>query len=183
MKMRYFILATVVAVLSACSAGYVPKQTYGWEKYGVPDNEIVKAILECGYPSPYPALAVSTSNDSVLIRKCMLSNGFKIHGFAPCSQSYEKDLPACQSDAVIPTRSIERRLNSLYCSDPQRKTRSECQFDSQKTSIEPIKQNQTAQSFDPALNRQMQERQFQQQVQQQSNSQMNELLKNTAPKR
>jgi hypothetical protein len=97
-----------------------------------------------------------------------------------------REIPACQPNAVIPKRSVETRLNSRFCKEyPNARA---CQLDPEAPYIGPQSSSSNTQQkpvepFDQKLNRQLQEQQFQNQVRQQSNSQMNDLLKSTSPKK
>jgi hypothetical protein len=97
-----------------------------------------------------------------------------------------RSIPACQPNAVIPKRSVETRLNSRFCKEyPNARA---CQLDPEAPYTAPQSaptstQQKPVEPFDSKLNRQMQEQQFQNQVQQRSNSQMNDLLKSTVPKK
>ena len=160
-----------------------------------------------GYPESYAPLArkygyipetkegdEKLQSINILSRKCMVDSGFSYRGYDICrgwtDTQTHKHVPnrslACQPNAVIPVRSVENRINSRYCKEyPNARV---CQLDLSapysppKTPSSNTEKN-PVEPFAPALNRQMQERQFQEQMQQQSNSQMNELLKNTTPKK
>ncbi len=94
-------------------------------------DEIRTALLECGSSIPgsdmefvmpdgkyFPELG---ANENILVVKCMEISGFRNNSYIPCGGWTENgkhvpnNLPACQPDAVIPVRSVENRLNSLYC--------------------------------------------------------------------
>ncbi|WP_208442088.1 hypothetical protein [Bartonella raoultii] len=98
------------------SPGYI----YMWEKPGADFTEIGKALLECGMPSPYDA-DPETRNLSInaieTIHGCMLQSGFyykdKWGGW--CGNHKAENLPICRPGAVIPKRSVKKRLNSPFC--------------------------------------------------------------------
>lgn len=89
--------------------------------------EIRMALLECGSNVPGDfrefhnpegkgfLTRAQNLNDIFLIEKCMQNAGFSYsdEGRETCVRW--KDLPACKPDAFIPKRSVENRLNSLYC--------------------------------------------------------------------
>lgn len=45
----------------------------------------------------------------------MINFGFRISGENDLCKLTSNSLAACQPDAIIPTRSVERRLSSAYC--------------------------------------------------------------------
>ncbi len=162
---------------------------------GASRDEIRKAFLECGASVPGDTVEYLTpdgkrfpelgANENILVVKCMERSGFRNNSYIPCRGWSENDkhvpnnLPACQSDAVIPVRSVENRLNSPYCkSYPKTKI---CQPDyapskddlSPPTNPNPSpKSISIAPSIDPAAK-------LQNQVQKDSNAQMNQLLQGT----
>lgn len=167
--------------------------------------EARKVMLECGYASPYSATDYTKTNTPennsfnlnalILSSRCLENEGFHYGedrvlsisvALGYCNDTRRVNYPACAHDAVIPVRSIEKRLNSPYCKEfPKNQL---CQSDpsalySLPQASSSITQQKPVEPFDSKLNRQMQEQQFQQQVQQQSNSQMSDLLKNTTPKK
>ncbi|WP_144756103.1 hypothetical protein [Bartonella saheliensis] len=99
------------------SPGYI----YMWERPGADFTEVGKALLECGMPSPYDA-DPETRNLSInaieTIHGCMLQSGFHYKdkwGGGWCENFKEENLPICRPGAVIPQRSVKRRLNSPFC--------------------------------------------------------------------
>jgi hypothetical protein len=123
----------------------------------------------------------SDSNKLVSVAKCMEISGFpNKHPYDLCTGWTENgkhvpnNLPACQPDAVIPKRSVENRLNSLYCQYYSKVAMCQPIYDphapqssasSQSVSVT----SSVAPSTDPATK-------LQNQVQKDSNAQMNQLL-------
>ena len=100
-----------------------------WSKRGTSELEIRKALLECGKPAPNVTVemysyAFGIKDDDAWFNKsfegsaCMENAGFKPRQYTVkeyCSWERYRHLSICQPGAVIPTRSVERRLNSWYC--------------------------------------------------------------------
>ncbi|CAF27475.1 hypothetical protein [Bartonella henselae] len=92
-----------------------------WEKNGVTDfTEVGKALLECGMPTPYdrdPENRKLSNNAIGSIEACMLQSGFrdKVGGGTMCENHKVENLPICRPGAVIPQRSVKKRLNSPFC--------------------------------------------------------------------
>ncbi|MEL6088849.1 hypothetical protein [Bartonella schoenbuchensis] len=101
-----------------------------WEKPGADFTEIGKALLECGMPTPFdkdPESRKISINAKASIEACMLQDGFrdKVGGGTWCDNYKSENLPICQPGAVIPRRSVKKRLNSPFCK--QYKNADECQ--------------------------------------------------------
>ncbi|GFF02948.1 hypothetical protein BH623125_13820 [Bartonella henselae] len=106
-----------------------------WEKNGVTDfTEVGKALLECGMPTPYdrdPENQKLSPNDMVSIDACMVQAGFRYkdeevaRAGGPCYTFRAENLPICRPGAVIPKRSVKKRLNSPFCK--KYKNAPECQ--------------------------------------------------------
>ncbi|WP_375636943.1 hypothetical protein [Bartonella sp. OC42QHQL] len=90
-----------------------------WEKPGADFTEIGKALLECGMPTPYdidPENQQQSINAKATVDACMVQAGFHYKGRGNwCYTFKEKNLPICRPGAVIPQRSVEKRLNSPFC--------------------------------------------------------------------
>ncbi|EJF74440.1 hypothetical protein MCO_01866 [Bartonella sp. DB5-6] len=91
-----------------------------WEKPGADFTEIGKALLECGMPTPYdkdPENRKLSNNAIGSIEACMLQSGFrdKVGGGTMCENHKAENLPICRPGAVIPQRSVKKRLNSPFC--------------------------------------------------------------------
>ncbi|UNF39837.1 hypothetical protein MNL09_04950 [Bartonella krasnovii] len=126
--MKYILKLLSVLVLfmiAGCnflkpSPGYI----YMWEKPGANFTEVGKALLECGMPTPYDEDSENRKvsiNAKATIYACMIQSGFRYkdeqvaRAGGPCYTFKEENLPICQPGAVIPQRSVKRRLNSPFC--------------------------------------------------------------------
>ncbi|MEL6094127.1 hypothetical protein [Bartonella schoenbuchensis] len=102
-----------------------------WEKPGADFTEIGKALLECGMPTPYdkdPENQKRSINAKATIYACMIQDGFRDKAAkwgTWCDNYKSENLPICQPGAVIPRRSVKKRLNSPFCK--QYKNADECQ--------------------------------------------------------
>ncbi|WP_019218532.1 hypothetical protein [Bartonella florencae] len=116
-------------------AGCFPEETPrtavdAWEKPGADQIEIKKALLECGAEQIDGRLDTETSLDEKLNaeeteRLCMIQAGFHDKlGMVKWCEKYGH-LPICQPSAVVPQRSVDRRLNSPHCKE--HKEQPECQ--------------------------------------------------------
>jgi len=126
------ILVFLVIFLSSCAKPFqpvAPGYTF-WSKPDAGELEVKKAMLECGKPSPDPTVQMynfaydlkdddEQLNHYIMTNRCMESAGYTDrHTTAEksCLKYPERTLlPACQPNAIIPTPSVERRLNSWYC--------------------------------------------------------------------
>ncbi|EJF85930.1 hypothetical protein [Candidatus Bartonella washoeensis] len=92
-----------------------------WEKPGADFTEVGKALLECGMPTPYdvdPENRKLSINAWATIHACMVQSGFHYedeHEGGWCYTFKEENLPICRPGAVIPRRSVKKRLNSPFC--------------------------------------------------------------------
>ncbi|MEL6093030.1 hypothetical protein [Bartonella schoenbuchensis] len=130
-------LLSGIALLSmaGCQFNKTPTSSIGmWEKPGADFTEIGKALLECGMPTPYdmdPESQKRSINAKATVYACMLQDGFLykdkevLNMGGPCYTFREENLPICQPGAVIPRRSVKKRLNSPFCK--QYKNADECQ--------------------------------------------------------
>jgi len=112
-----------------------PSEFENWTKSRTSVLEVKKALLECGVivlshyqPIIVEGKAIRQDQNSYLLgHRCMLSNGFEYIGeFGACKYKLDQSLSACQPDAIVPARSVERRLNSYYCKGNGKST-PECQ--------------------------------------------------------
>ncbi|WP_273760770.1 hypothetical protein [Bartonella sp. ML70XJBT.G] len=110
----------VLFIIAGCnffkpSPGYI----YMWEKPGADFTEVGKALLECGMPTPYdedPESKEQSINAQATVHACMVQSGFHYKGRGNwCYTFKEENLPICRPGAVIPQRSVKRRLNSPFC--------------------------------------------------------------------
>lgn len=113
----------MVVTISGC-AGKIfqpsPPAFLNWISPGSSVVEVKKKLLECGMPEPTSKTAAYyelSINERASISFCMERSGFhrKSGRSTWCENYREIDLPVCSSGAVIPTPSVERRLNSPYC--------------------------------------------------------------------
>ncbi|UTO29001.1 hypothetical protein [Bartonella harrusi] len=120
----------VLLIIAGCdffkpAPGYI----YMWEKPGADFTEVGKALLECGMPTPYdedPENRKLSINEDATIDACMVQAGFRYKGRGDwCYTFKEENLPICRPGAVIPQRSVEKRLNSPFCK--QYKNSRKCQ--------------------------------------------------------
>ncbi|WP_375696187.1 hypothetical protein [Bartonella sp. AC67GZZY] len=123
----------VLLTIAGCNIDKPPLgNVYGWEKPGTDFTEVGKALLECGMPSPEYLDRENrrlSYNDSATIYACMIQAGFrdKLEREVGtwCENFKAENLPICQPGAVIPKRSVEKRLNSPFCK--RYKNADECQ--------------------------------------------------------
>ncbi|UNE53568.1 hypothetical protein [Bartonella machadoae] len=133
---RILKLLSVIAliILSGCYLEE-PSQTAVdvWEKPGTDKLEVKKALLECGMQS-FSDLSWESGlslheriNNEASGDACMIQAGFhhKLGAMNWCEKYKADNLPICQPDAVIPQRSVMKRLNSPYCQE--NKDQPECQ--------------------------------------------------------
>lgn len=123
MKWKLVILTITSVSLLGCSLyrfNAPPKDDYEmWHKPGADELEVKKALLECGKPGlmfPF-GTDEETVNGAALSEFCMEKAGFKSDSPASnyCRAYSDKKLSACRPGAVIPDRSVAKRLNSPYC--------------------------------------------------------------------
>ncbi|WP_375645087.1 MULTISPECIES: hypothetical protein [unclassified Bartonella] len=75
-----------------------------------------KILLECGVPDLNKVVALDL-NQFANIEMCMAQSGFRPSFTIQewCENHKSDNLPICRPGAVMPQRSVERRLNSPYC--------------------------------------------------------------------
>ncbi|WP_254473150.1 hypothetical protein [Bartonella sp. B1098] len=75
-----------------------------------------KILLECGVPDLDKVVALDL-NQFASIEICMGQSGFRPSFTIQewCENHKLDDLPICRPGAVIPKRSVEKRLNSPFC--------------------------------------------------------------------
>lgn len=143
------LIVLVVLFISGCASKpfQPPTKTYqDWIDGRHSELEIKKALLECGYPSPftdYPPYGTDilfTKDTYVKNHRCMLKAGFVNN----MKESFYCDDPSglpCVKDEIcqpvskscdlpwdkIPDRSIKKRLESDYCKHKTYKTYPVCQ--------------------------------------------------------
>ncbi|ATP12258.1 hypothetical protein [Bartonella henselae] len=136
MKQTLRLLGAVTLLgIAGCQFNKTPTSSIGaWEKPGADFTEVGKALLECGMPTPYytdPENQKLSPNDMVSIDACMVQAGFRYkdeevaRAGGPCYTFRAENLPICRPGAVIPKRSVKKRLNSPFCK--KYKNAPECQ--------------------------------------------------------
>ncbi|WP_208432219.1 hypothetical protein [Bartonella doshiae] len=110
----------VLLSMAGCNLGKRPPGYIAmWKKPGADQLEVKKALLECGMPAPYdvfPENQKLSPNDMVSIDACMVQSGFHYKGRSNWCYTFKEDnLPNCRPGAVIPQRSVKKRLNSPFC--------------------------------------------------------------------
>ncbi|WP_074381065.1 hypothetical protein [Bartonella doshiae] len=124
MKQTLKLLSGGIWLLSmaGCQFNKPPVSSIGaWKKPGADFTEIGKALLECGMPTPYdkdPENQNRSFNQMATIDACMLQAGFRYKydvGGGWCGNHKGENLPICRPGAVIPQRSVKKRLNSPFC--------------------------------------------------------------------
>ncbi|WP_375633026.1 hypothetical protein [Bartonella sp. AA74HLJMH] len=123
MKQTLKLLSTVtLLIITGCNIDKPPPgEVATWEKNGVTDfTEVGKALLECGMPTPDdvdPENRKQSINAKATIYACMVQSGFrdKVGGGTWCENHRAENLPICRPGAVIPQRSVKKRLNSPFC--------------------------------------------------------------------
>ncbi|UTO28002.1 hypothetical protein [Bartonella harrusi] len=133
-KILKLLSAIALIILSGCSLDE-PSQTVVdvWEKPGADKLEVKKALLECGIQTfsdlpPEENLSIHEKiNNEASVDACLVQAGFhhKLGAMKWCEKYKADNLPICQPDAVIPQRSVTKRLNSPYCQE--NKDQPECQ--------------------------------------------------------
>ncbi|UTO28646.1 hypothetical protein [Bartonella harrusi] len=133
MKQLLKLLSTITLLSIAGCQFNKPPSGYltAWEKPGADFTEVGKALLECGMLTPYdkdPENQKLSDNAWATIDACMVQAGFRYKDTEVgtwCDVFKEKNLPICRPGAVIPQRSVKRRLNSPFCK--QYKNSRKCQ--------------------------------------------------------
>ncbi|QEE12004.1 hypothetical protein MNL01_03040 [Bartonella krasnovii] len=134
MKIRFNLLSLLILLsIAGCDIENIDKPAPAyvsmWEKPGADFTEVGKALLECGMPSLIDQDSANdnrSDNEIATIHLCMLQAGFRYKGGGGwCFPFNYKNLPICRPGAVIPKRSVEKRLNSPYCK--KYKNADECQ--------------------------------------------------------
>ncbi|OLL38614.1 hypothetical protein [Bartonella henselae] len=122
MKQTLKLLGVVTLLgIAGCQFNKTPTSSIGaWEKPGADFTEIGKALLECGMPTPYdrdPENDNRSFNQKATVYACMVQAGFrdKVGGGTWCENHKVENLPICRPGAVIPQRSVKKRLNSPFC--------------------------------------------------------------------
>lgn len=143
---KKYLFFLISIVLSGCSELPMTKKDFndrdyiafyksGWseKESRKPENilEVKKAMLECGYCSPVQHCLGETRNmmitDSEYMmitrwfpRQCMIKSGFTSKAYYYDGKGYLKAPTQQKPDTkygAIPDRSVERRLNSEWCTE------------------------------------------------------------------
>ncbi|MCZ2159275.1 hypothetical protein NPX99_08510 [Bartonella sp. 220] len=134
MKMLFKLLSLLILLtVTGCDIENIdkpaPEYVSMWEKSDADSTEVGKALLECGMPS---LIDLDSANDNrslnqiATIHICMIQAGFRYKGGGrPCYTFRAENLPICRPGAVIPQRSVQKRLNSPFCK--RYKNADECQ--------------------------------------------------------
>ncbi|WP_273760810.1 hypothetical protein [Bartonella sp. ML70XJBT.G] len=126
MKRLFKLLSGLILLsVSGCDISNIdnppPGEVYEWIKPGADFTEVGKALLECGLPHlNYLEDEVQklSNNDNATIDACMVQSGFRYKdkwAGTWCENYKAENLPICRPGAVIPKRSVEKRLNSPFC--------------------------------------------------------------------
>lgn len=189
--MKSLFWGIVVVLFCGCTpfGGFkAPPNIYKlYQKKNISVFETQKALLECGYEDVYLGGYPRNSSEEYhkqwpLRHNCMVKDGFvyTLSNTPPCEQPATKNYSACQPDAVIPTRSVERRLNSVFCKQYPRAQ--VCQPSGQDVVPHTEETTPLPKTFVPQSRSTEQANQLQRDIQKQNNRQMNNMLKSTAPK-
>ncbi|WP_375686251.1 hypothetical protein [Bartonella sp. AP65SXKL] len=123
MKQIFKLLSCIaLLVITGCQFNKPPAGYFTvWEKSGADRLEVKKALLECGMPAPYDVFPENrnlSNNAWATIEACMIQAGFHDkydRGGGWCGNHKAENLPICRPGAVIPQRSVKKRLNSPFC--------------------------------------------------------------------
>ncbi|SSZ40861.1 Uncharacterised protein [Bartonella grahamii] len=123
MKQILKLLGVVTLLnIAGCQFNKTPSSSLAmWEKPGADFTEVGKALLECGMPAPYDVFPENrnlSNNAWATIHACMIQSGFRYkdqRGGGWCYTFRAENLPICRPGAVIPQRSVKKRLNSPFC--------------------------------------------------------------------
>lgn len=117
------IFISLIMVITGCSIRNIdapPAQEYEiWHNPDANELEVKKAILECGLPDFRNGFEFNEPSHNTIstFGFCMEKAGFKAQSPASnaCHAFKNENLPICQPGAIIPNRSVSKRLNSAYC--------------------------------------------------------------------
>ncbi|QIE21270.1 hypothetical protein [Xanthomonas oryzae] len=123
MKNKIFV-ACIAFIISGCSDLVLfqpnPNEYEMWSAAGASQIDVEKAMLECGYPTPFSIAnkelnLFPSSNEVALMGRCMEKSGFVYADKNDNACKGFRGIPACQPDAIIPRRELSRRINSPFC--------------------------------------------------------------------
>lgn len=122
------IVIFFIVILAGCNIRESFRYHESHERYqkpGATENDVIKAMLECGMVDPFGYLRLETGRsyqeeleNTTRSELCMLNDGFKIaSGYRGSICREGSTYEACNPENahLIPTRDINRRLNSPYC--------------------------------------------------------------------
>jgi hypothetical protein len=122
MRKNGFSSATLLSMFLTGCFGFRPFQPnppeyQDWSKKGIGELDIKKAMLECGYPSPYEIRMDEgiDVNDIALVHMCMRANGFVYDRGRYVFCDHWRELRACRSGAIIPARDKRKGINGIFC--------------------------------------------------------------------
>lgn len=123
--MKRLLIITLVALsLTGCFRQVRLKYRYeDWTKPGASEDEVKRALLECGYSGPFGGELPTDQNSRALSNRCMNKNGFINTGYLEVSHGKtvcedHPEIPACHLPLdQIPDRSVAKRLNSPFCKE------------------------------------------------------------------
>jgi len=124
MMKRFLIIVSISISLTGCFTQVRQKYAYeSWRKSGASDDEVKRAMLECGYYSPFGGEYPMDQNSRALSNQCMIKYGFsqteylKLSGGKTLCED-RPEIPACQLPLdQIPDRDVIKRLNSPFCKE------------------------------------------------------------------
>lgn len=115
---QVMVLVCLLLNLTACvtSIDKPPPDEHEHWHAGVSKIETKKAMLECGYQTPFTDYRSTASNDEISKRQsCMKNSGFTYDDPRGLLCHVFSNLLSCQSNAVIPKRDPQRRFDSQFC--------------------------------------------------------------------
>lgn len=126
MKTKMPVMVFTIILIAGCGPAFFKPPPYNYEHYhkpGTTETDTMKALLECGHTDPLGDLRLNTDETyqekterAAFAEICMINDGFiLIHRRSLCKSI--PTLKACNPENahLIPTRDINRRLNSPYC--------------------------------------------------------------------
>lgn len=125
MKVRIPVMVFTIILIAGCRSAFKPPP-YNYERYhkpGTTETDTMKVLLECGAIDPLGDLRLNPDESyqmkierAAFAEICMANDGFMlIRGRSLCKGI--PTLQACKPENahLIPSRDINRRLNSPYC--------------------------------------------------------------------
>lgn len=123
--------AVLIFFVAGLVSGCIPRSAFApppydyetWSRSGATELDVWKAMLDCGYASPFEAVADFPGggrSDEQIVESmlCIERSGYSHYverrNTPVCSQ-WRRMQPACQPGARIVTPDANRRLKSGYC--------------------------------------------------------------------